>query len=264
MIYILGPCAIESEETYLKIGKYLYDLMQELQIENWYYKASFDKANRTSIKGRRGICQIGNLNLANGIELFDKIKKELPNIKLTTDIHQQYQAAILSNYIDLIQIPAFLCRQSDLLIECAVSFDKINIKKGQWCSPTQSVKWIDKIKETNPNCEAWITERGTFFGYDRLVLDFGGVEYMKRGWDKVILDSTHSTQYTRDGFTGGNRELGKKYFKAASIFEFDGVFAECHPNPKEAISDADCQINLNDIEQLILKQKAIERINNEN
>jgi len=260
MHYILGMCGLESKQSYLETGKYLSSLMNDLGIKTWFYKISFCKANRTSIKGRRGISQDTDFNLEYGIECFKAIKKELPEIQLTTDFHEPWQAVDLAPVIDLIQIPAFLCRQTDMLIEAAKYFNKVNVKKGQWASPTQSCKWIDKIKKTNPHCEAWITDRGTFFGYDRLVLDLGGVEHMRKHWDKVIIDCTHSTQYTRDGFTGGNRELAKKYFLASSIFDFDGIFAECHPNPSEAISDADCQIELSQMRGLIEKQQLIQKV----
>ncbi len=261
MIYILGPCAIESEEMYIETGKYLYKLMKDLGIKEWYYKSSYSKENRTSLKGKRGHTQELWSNLEYGIKCFKTIKEELPDIKLTTDFHNPEEADRLVGLIDLLQIPAFLCRQTDMLVEAALSCNKVNVKKGQWVSPTQSCKWIDKIKETNPDCEAWITDRGTFFGYNRLVLDLGGVEYMKKSWDKVLIDSTHSTQYTRDGFTGGNRELAKKYFLSAGIFGFDGIFAECHLNPKEAISDADCQIELDQMEGLIDRQQLIQKAN---
>ena len=241
--WILGPCSIETEELYFSIGKELIPLMND---KDWYYKASFDKANRSSIDGKRGP------GLNESIRIFESFKKTYPLIKLTTDVHEVNQVEKLAGIIDCVQIPAFLCRQTDLLTECAKYFSVVNIKKGQWMSPQNMVKGVDKIKNINPNCEAWITERGTQFGYTQLIVDFGAVEVLKEYYDKVILDCTHSTQRLKpNGRTGGSYKLAEKYFKAADIFEYDGVFAETHPNPIEAYSDGDSQIQLTKMKKLL-------------
>lgn len=233
--YILGPCSIESEANWIQVADALYPLMQG---KDWYLKGSFDKANRTSIHSNRGP------GLEEGIEIMRNIKAKFPDIKILTDIHEPSQAQPLSEVVDVIQIPAFLCRQTDLLVECAKHFNIINVKKGQWLAASAMKHAVTKIKEVNPNCQVWITERGSQFGFDRLVVDFRGVDVMKEFADKVIFDCTHSTQMAGDGITGGSRKLAKQYSLAARIFEYDGVFIETHPDPDNAISDAGSQVEL--------------------
>ena len=233
--YILGPCSIENEDNFLEVAKTLDGYMGG---KDWYLKGSFDKANRTSIHSDRGP------GLDEGIRIMQSIKEAYPNIKIVTDIHEPSQALPLSDVVDVIQIPAFLCRQTDLLVECAKNFNIINIKKGQWLSADAMKHAVAKIKEVDPNCEVWVTERGSNFGYDRLIVDFRGVDVMKEFADKVILDCTHSTQMAGVGITGGSRKLAKQYAQAAKIFEYDGVFIETHPDPNNAISDSESQVEL--------------------
>ena len=233
--YILGPCSIESEANWIQVADALWPLMQG---KDWYLKGSFDKANRTSIHSNRGP------GLEEGIQIMRNIKAKFEGIKILTDIHEPSQAQPLSEVVDVIQIPAFLCRQTDLLVECAKHFNIINVKKGQWLSAEAMKHAVTKIKEVNPNCQVWITERGSQFGFDRLVVDFRGVDVMKQFADKVIFDCTHSTQMAGDGITGGSRKLAKQYSLAARIFEYDGVFIETHPDPDNAISDAGSQVEL--------------------
>jgi 2-dehydro-3-deoxyphosphooctonate aldolase (KDO 8-P synthase) len=233
--YILGPCSIENEDNFLEVAKTLDGYMGG---KDWYLKGSFDKANRTSIHSNRGP------GLDEGIRIMQSIKEAYPNIKIVTDIHEPSQALPLSDVVDVIQIPAFLCRQTDLLVECAKNFNIINIKKGQWLSADAMKHAVAKIKEVDPNCEVWVTERGSNFGYDRLIVDFRGVDVMKEFADKVILDCTHSTQMAGEGITGGSRKLAKQYAQAAKIFEYDGVFIETHPDPNNAISDSESQVEL--------------------
>ena len=233
--YILGPCSIEDQDTFLKVAKELSPLMKG---KDWYLKGSFDKANRTSIHSNRGP------GLGEGIRIMEMAKRIYSNVKIITDIHEASQALPLSDVVDVIQIPAFLCRQTDLLVTCAKHFNVINIKKGQWLSADAMKHAVNKIKEVNPVCEVWITERGSQFGHDRLIVDFRGVDVMKKFADKVILDCTHSTQIAGDGITGGSRKLAKQYAQAAKIFEYDGVFIEAHPDPDNAISDSGSQVEL--------------------
>ena len=233
--YILGPCSIENEDNFLEVAKTLNGYMGG---KDWYLKGSFDKANRTSIHSDRGP------GLDEGIRIMQSIKEAYPNIKIVTDIHEANQALPLSDVVDVIQIPAFLCRQTDLLVACAKNFNIINIKKGQWLSADAMKHAVAKIKEVDPNCEVWVTERGSNFGYDRLIVDFRGVDVMKKFADKVILDCTHSTQMAGDGITGGSRKLAKQYAQAAKIFEYDGSFIETHPDPDNAISDSGSQVEL--------------------
>lgn len=233
--YILGPCSIETEENFTTVAEALYPLMDG---KDWYLKGSFDKANRTSIHSNRGP------GLDEGINIMRNVKDRFPGIKIVTDIHEPNQALPLSDVVDVIQIPAFLCRQTDLLVECAKHFNTINVKKGQWLSADAMKHAVTKIKEVNPDCQVWVTERGSNFGYDRLIVDFRGVDVMKEFADKVIFDCTHSTQMAGDGITGGSRKLAKQYSLAARIFEYDGVFVETHPDPNNAISDAGSQVEL--------------------
>ena len=233
--YILGPCSIENEDNFMLVAETLYPLMDG---KDWYLKGSFDKANRTSIHSNRGP------GLDEGINIMRNVKDRFPGIKIVTDIHEPSQALPLSDVVDVIQIPAFLCRQTDLLVECAKHFNTINVKKGQWLSADAMKHAVTKIKEVNPDCQVWVTERGSNFGYDRLIVDFRGVDVMKEFADKVILDCTHSTQMAGEGITGGSRKLAKQYAQAAKIFEYDGVFIETHPDPENAISDSASQVEL--------------------
>ena len=233
--YILGPCSLESKEIVKKVIDELYPIMTG---KNWYFKGSFDKANRTSIYSNRGP------GLDEGKEIFAWIKNSYPGIKTVTDIHEPWHAHELRDLIDMVQFPAFLCRQTDLITEAAKWFNEINVKKGQWLAPQSMEHVVTKIKEVNPNCKVYITERGTSLGYSGLIPDFRAVDILKSFSDGVILDCTHSTQKPKGDTTGGDRELAKKYALAAKIFEYDGVFIETHPDPKNAISDADSQVEL--------------------
>lgn len=250
--FILGPCAMETKDMYLETAKYLNTFMEG---KEWVYKASFDKANRSSINGSRGC------GYDEAIEWFKEVKSQIPNIKLTTDIHEVWQIEKLTGLIDVMQIPAFLCRQTDLLVEAARYTNIVNIKKGQWMSPQNMVQGVDKIKDTNPNCKVWLTERGTQFGYGQLIVDLGNVEFLKQHFDQVIFDVTHSTQRLKpNGRTGGDRDLAIKYLQSAGIFGYDGVFAEVHPCPEQAYSDGDCQIQLNNIKPILEQLEQINKI----
>lgn len=254
-IYILGPCAMENEELFYKTLAQLDKIMRGY---NWFYKTSFDKANRTSVNGKRGI------GLEKALELWKEAKRNFSGIRFTTDVHEVWQVEKLVEVIDVIQVPAFLSRQTDLVVECARHFNKVNIKKGQWLGPNNLIVSVDKIKKTNPNCEAWITDRGSNFGYHDLFVNFGIVDELKQYYDKVILDATHSTQRSRSVYgTQGDRELAKRYFLSVDVFGYDGVFAETHPEPEKAHSDGDCQLFLKDIPDLVEKKEKIRKINEE-
>lgn len=249
-IWILGPCSLESRDLFLNT---LDEINQYMSVEDdWYMKASFDKANRTSLHGGRG----PGLEISK--EVWKEAKEKYPNVKLVTDIHETNQVEELVGLIDVIQIPAFLCRQTDLIVECAKHFNKINIKKGQWLGPNNLIKSVDKVKETNPDCEAWICDRGTNFGYHDLFVNFSIVDTLKEHYDKVILDCTHATQQSRSVYgSQGNRVLAERYFVAADLFNYDGVFAEVHPEPEIATSDGDCQLVLGDLKNLVEKAKRV-------
>lgn len=255
-VWILGPCSMENEELYLSTAQHLAKIMAG---RDWYYKASFDKANRTSLHGGRGP------GLEYALEMFRKVKEEVPGIKLLTDVHETHQVAPLAEEIDCIQVPAFLSRQTDLIVECAKHFNKINIKKMQHLGPNNLIKSVDKIKETNSDCEAWICDRGTNFGYDKLFVDYTIVDELKRHYDKVLLDCTHATQRSKavHGIQG-DRVLAEKYLATAGAFGYDGVFAETHPEPDTAVSDGDCQIYLHRMEGLVSAHDRITNIFGEN
>ena len=241
-VWIIGPCSMESKDFYFRTA---LEMSKILQGRDWYYKASFDKANRTALHGKRGP------GLDQALDWFKEIKDRIPNIKLTTDIHETWQAEKLKGLVECIQIPAFLCRQTDLLAESGRHFKIVNIKKGQWINPDSTKHFISKVRQHNPAAEVWITERGTFFGYNQLSVDLGAVEAMKRHYDRVIMDCTHSTQRQKGDFTGGHRGLAERYMAAAPVFGYNGIFAEVHPNPPCALSDADCQIYLNRLPTLL-------------
>ena len=253
--WILGPCSIESEKLFFECLSYISSVMNAE--DDWYMKASFDKANRTSIAGSRGP------GLKQAVEIWAAAKQQYPNIKLTTDVHECHQIECLVPVIDLIQIPAFLCRQTDLIVESAKAFSKINIKKGQWIGPNNAKVSVDKIKTTNPNCEAWICDRGSNFGYHDLFVNFGIVDELKQYYDKVILDCTHSTQRSREVYhVQGDPILAGRYFVAASLFNYDGIFAEVHPRPQESVSDGECLIPIAQLRQLVNKAKIVDTIPN--
>jgi 2-dehydro-3-deoxyphosphooctonate aldolase (KDO 8-P synthase) len=249
-VWILGPCSMENRELFLNTLSKINSIMSPG--EEWYMKASFDKANRTSLYGGRGP------GLEYAKDVWSEAKSMFPNVKFLTDVHETYQVEQLVDFIDCIQIPAFLCRQTDLIVECAKHFSKINVKKGQWLGPNNLIASVDKIKDTNPDCEAWICDRGTNFGYNDLFVNFGIVDELKEHYDRVILDCTHAIQRSRAIYgTQGDRRLAERYFLTADIFNYDGVFAEVHPNPPDATSDGDCQLYLDKLEDLVVKSKKI-------
>lgn len=235
-IYIVGPCSVESSFIFGCVAEKMTSAISD--DKNWYLKGSFDKANRTSVEAPRGP------GIYDSIDIFEDIKEKFPNIKITTDIHEPWQAEKLRHIVDMVQVPAFLCRQTDLIRECAHNFDVINVKKGQWMDPGSMRHVVEKIRYYNEDAKVYITERGTQFGYDRVIVDYRAVDIMKEFCDGVILDCTHSTQQLGQGTTGGNRNLAKAYVKTAREFGYDGIFAETHPAPDTAISDKDSQIDL--------------------
>ena len=234
--YIIGPCSLENYKLSYEVLSTIYPYVKN---KEFYFKGSYDKANRTSIKGKRGP------GLQEGIEIFKQLKKDFPGLKVTTDVHETHEVEKVCDIIDVIQIPAFFCRQTDLLVEAARCSNWVNIKKGQWMNPQNMVKGIDKLKNTNPNCNVWCTERGSAFGYSQFIVDFSSVDFMKEHFDRVIFDCTHSAQLPKpNGRMGGNPKLAERYYKAADIFNYDGVFAEAHPTPSLSYSDADSVLPL--------------------
>jgi len=253
---IAGPCTLESLELGLKVGRYCKAVCDAAGLP-YIFKASFDKANRSSINSKRGI------GIEQGLEHFAAIKQEL-GVPTTTDIHAPEQADAIASVVDLIQIPAFLCRQTDLVVAsamaCKAHSRSLNIKKGQFLSPSEMGGPVRKATEAG--CDnLMFTERGTFFGYHRLVNDFIGIADMMEldcsafsalGSPPVCFDVTHSTQLPGSGEqTGGRPDRALQLAKAATAIGVHALFVECHTNPKEAWSDGATQLGFDDFEQVI-------------
>lgn len=253
---IAGPCTLESLELGLEVGRHCKAVCESLGLP-YIFKASFDKANRSSINSKRGI------GIEQGLEHFQAIKQEL-GVPTTTDIHEPDQADAIAAVVDLIQIPAFLCRQTDLVVassKAAQAHNKgVNIKKGQFLSPREMAGPVRKATEAG--CDnLMLTERGTFFGYHRLVNDFIGIADMMEldcsafsdaGSPPVCFDVTHSTQLPGSGEqTGGRPDRALQLAKAATAIGVHSLFVECHPNPKEAWSDGATQVGFDLFEQII-------------
>ena len=250
---ISGPCQIESENHALDIaGK-----LKEITIKNnvkFVFKSSFDKANRTSINSKRG------LGLEKSLKIFEKIKKEL-NLNILTDVHTSEQCSIVAKYVDIIQIPAFLCRQTDLLVSAAKTNKVINIKKGQFLAPWDIVNVINKVTESG-NKNILLTERGTSFGYNSLVADMRSLPIMKKTGFPVIFDATHSVQLPggKGGSSGGQREFINPLSKAAISIGIAGIFIETHDDPDNAPSDGPNMLHLKNLEKLIVQLSKIDSL----
>ncbi len=243
---IAGPCVIENEDIVLHIAKEIKTITEELGIE-YYFKASFDKANRTSIDAYRGP------GLEEGLRILQKVKDTL-NLKIATDIHEPYQAEPVAKVVDIIQIPAFLCRQTDLLIAAAKTGKIINVKKAQFLAPWDMKNVIRKIEESG-NKDILLCERGTTFGYNNLVVDMTGIVEMKKFGYPVIFDATHSVQKPggKGNSTGGNREYVEYLAKAALAVGVDGIFMEVHPDPDNAMSDGPNMVKLDNLKTILEK-----------
>lgn len=243
-IFIAGPCVIESQELLEVVAQKLVELRSKLDVQ-LVFKASFDKANRTSLDAFRGP------GLQEGLKMLAEIgaKYQLP---LTTDIHEAYQAEIAGEYVDILQIPAFLCRQTDLLVEAAKTGKVVNIKKAQFLSGQDMRYPVDKVIKSGGE-NVWLTERGNSFGYNNLVVDFRNVADMGAITDRVIMDCTHSVQRpgAGDGKTVGNREFVPAMALAAKAFGANGYFFEVHPDPDNGKSDAANMLYLDDLEGVI-------------
>lgn len=244
-ILIAGPCVIESSELLDTVAQELVRLNEKYGIQI-IFKSSFDKANRTSIHSYRGP------GLEKGLQMLADIKSKY-GLQLLTDIHESYQAAPAGEVVDVIQIPAFLCRQTDLLVEAAKTGKVVNIKKAQFLSGMDMQYPVQKVKETG-NDHVWLTERGNVYGYNNLAVDFRNIADMKRFTDTVIMDCTHSVQRpgAAGGKTGGNREFVPAMALAAKAFGATGYFFEVHPEPDKALSDGPNMLYLKDLEKVIV------------
>lgn len=243
-IFIAGPCVIESAELLNEVAFEIVRLNRKYHL-NIIFKASFDKANRTSLSSFRGP------GLEKGLQMLSDIKNKY-DILVTTDIHETYQAQPVGEVVDVIQIPAFLCRQTDLLVAAAKTGKTVNIKKGQFLSGNDMQYPVDKVRKSG-NGNVWLTERGNMFGYNNLVVDFRNIPDMKQFADVVIMDCTHSVQRpsSLNGTTGGDRKFVPAMALAAKAFGADGYFFEVHPDPETAKSDMANMLYLNQLETVI-------------
>lgn len=243
-ILIAGPCVIESEENLMLIAHSLKETAKRLNLE-LYFKASFDKANRTSISSYRGP------GIDAGLKMLKKVK-DTYNVKIATDIHEPWQAERAAEISDIIQIPAFLCRQTDLLVAAAKTGKIINVKKAQFLAPWDMKNVVNKIEGAG-NKNIMLCERGTSFGYNTLVVDMTGIAEMKKIGYPVVMDATHSVQKPGGNgtATGGNRNNVEPLAKAAVAAGADALFFEVHPDPENALSDGANMVCLNEFEEML-------------
>lgn len=244
--FIAGPCVMENETLLHTVAARLKELEQRMGI-TLIFKASFDKANRTSVNSFRGP------GLERGMAMLADIKKQY-DLPVTTDVHESHQVEKVAAVADIIQIPAFLCRQTDLLVEASGSGRIVNVKKAQFLSGMDMRYPVDKVLSTG-NAQLLLTERGTMFGYNNLVVDFRNIADMKRFGFPVVMDCTHSVQRPGglDGKTGGNREFIPHMALAAKAFGADGYFFETHPDPDAALSDGPNMLPLEEAQKFIEK-----------
>jgi len=250
---IAGPCQLETEQHAMDMCGKIKEITSKLGV-NFIYKTSFDKANRTSLKGKRGI------GLEQSLPIFDKIKKEL-KIPILTDVHYIEQCSIVANHVDILQIPAFLCRQTDLLIAAAKTKKIINVKKGQFLAPWDMVNVTKKISDSGNN-NILVTERGASFGYNTLVSDMRSLPIMAKNGFPVIFDATHSVQQPggQGDKSGGQREFVEYLSRAAVAVGVAGVFMETHQDPDNAPSDGPNMIPLSNLENLLKQLIEIDNI----
>lgn len=243
-ILIAGPCVIESAEILDAVATELVRIRQAYDLEV-YFKASFDKANRTSIHSFRGP------GLERGLQMLADVKAK-HGLPLLTDIHESWQAKATGEVVDVLQIPAFLCRQTDLLVEAARTGRVVNIKKAQFLSGEDMQYPVEKCREAGAQT-VWLTERGNIYGYNNLVVDFRNLPIMKQYADRVIMDCTHSVQRPggAGGKTGGDRQFVPQMAMAAKAFGADGYFFETHPDPEKALSDGPNMLYLDQLDSVV-------------
>jgi 2-dehydro-3-deoxyphosphooctonate aldolase (KDO 8-P synthase) len=250
---IAGPCQLESEKHALDISQELKKITSELKI-NLIYKTSFDKANRTSLKGKRGI------GLEKSLSIFDKIRKEV-GVPVLTDVHTAEQCSLVANHVDVLQIPAFLCRQTDLLIAAAKTGKIINVKKGQFLAPWDMANVIKKLEDSG-NKNILLTERGASFGYNTLVSDMRSLPIMAKLGYPIVFDATHSVQQPggMGEKSGGQREFVPYLSRAAIAVGVGAIFMETHEDPDNAPSDGPNMVPLNQIKSLLKQLVSIDTL----
>ena len=254
MFLIAGPCAIESRDMVMHTAEELKQVCERLGI-TLYFKSSYDKANRTSMSER-------GIGMEKGLEILQEVKSTF-GLPILTDVHESWQCAPVAEVADVLQIPAFLSRQTDLLIAAAKTGKIVNVKKGQFMAPWDMRGAIAKIEEARGDeAGIWLTERGSSFGYGNLIVDMTSLVKMREYGYPVVFDATHSVQQpsSQAGVTGGNREMVPHLIRAAVAVGIDGLFLEVHPDPEKAISDAANQVRLSDVERILKRALAIEQV----
>jgi 2-dehydro-3-deoxyphosphooctonate aldolase (KDO 8-P synthase) len=253
LVLIAGPCVIESEKLCFEVAQRIKEITQKLKIP-FIFKSSYDKANRLSIESFRGP------GIKRGLEILKKIKERL-NLPVLSDVHCKEEVSLAKEVLDIIQVPAFLCRQTDLVIEVAKTGKVINIKKGQFLAPWDIQNIIKKIESTG-NKKIILTERGTSFGYNNLVVDFRSLEIMRNFGYPVIFDATHSVQLPggKGASSGGQREFVSGLSRAAVAFGCDGLFLEVHPHPDKALCDGPNMIDLKELNKILKEVKIISEV----
>ena len=254
MFLIAGPCAIESREIVMQTAATLKEVCDRLGVQ-LYFKSSFDKANRTSPSAR-------GVGMEQGLAILKEVK-ETYGLPILTDVHESWQCAEVAEVADVLQIPAFLARQTDLLEAAAKTGRIVNVKKGQFMAPWDMRGAIAKIEATRREAGIWLTERGSSFGYGNLIVDMTSLVKMREYGYPVVFDATHAVQQpsSQAGVTGGNREMVPHLMRAALAVGVDGLFLEVHPDPDNAISDAANQVRLSDIEDILKQAIAIDQLN---
>ncbi len=252
-VLIAGPCAIESEAMTLTVAESLKKTCIELGI-HLIFKSSFDKANRSSIHAPRGV------GIDEGLRILQKVRTEL-ELPVVTDVHESYQCQPVGEVVDMIQIPAFLSRQTDLLVAAAQTGKIVNVKKGQFMAPWDMKNVITKLEEAG-NHQILLCERGSSFGYNNLIVDMTGLVEMRSYGYPVVFDATHSVQKPggQGTSTGGNREMVPPLMRAALATGVDAVFAEVHPDPDHAFSDGPNQLRLDGIREVLRQAQAIDAL----
>ena len=255
-LLLAGPCVIEGEQIAFSIASKIRELSDKYRIP-FIFKGSYRKANRSRIDSFTGIGDV------NALKILDSVRREL-KIPVVTDIHSVEEASHAAEYVDILQIPAFLCRQTDLLIAAAQTGKWINIKKGQFLAPSSMKFAIDKVVDSG-NDKVMVTDRGTMFGYQDLIVDYRGIVEMKKFGKPVVLDITHSLQQPNqaEGVSGGRPEMIETIARAGVAVGVDGIFLETHPEPEKAKSDGANMLNLNLLENLISKLVQIKQLINQ-
>ena len=263
MFLIAGPCAIESRDIVMHTAETLKQICDRLGI-TLYFKSSYDKANRTTLSER-------GVGMERGLQILQEVKTTF-SLPILTDVHESWQCAPVAEVADVLQIPAFLSRQTDLLVAAAQTGKIVNVKKGQFMAPWDMRGAIAKIEANHPLASSpnglvssqsiWLTERGSSFGYGNLIVDMTSLVKMREYGYPIVFDATHSVQHpsSQAGITGGNRDMVPHLIRAAVAVGIDGLFLEVHPLPEKAISDAANQVRLSDVETILKQALAIEQI----